>query len=230
MKFDKIALSVYFILCIVSIFANIYDFYGLKLMSKSLLIPVLFFYYLGNIKEIEILPCAYFLFNFIGDSVGLFDFKNEIEYLLTPFFLSNVFLMLILLKPLKKITFSLLSITALFIVVFFLTFLWFEIVDMFTNSEGNLQAKIAIYGISIIVITFLASYTIINKLNVSNLFLLVCVLCILLSDVFYVLNNFQVNILIFDIIHYSCQIFSYFFFAQYVIFRDKNASKLVKDN
>lgn len=230
MKFDKIALLVYVILCIVSIFANIYDFYGLKLLSKSLLIPVLFFYYLDNVNKIDVLSCAYFLFNFIGDSVGLFDFKNEIEYLLIPFFLSNVVLMLILLKPLKKITFSLLSITALFIVVFFLTFLWFEIVDVFTNSEGNLQTKIAIYGISIIVITFLASYTIINKLNIPNLFLLVCVLCILLSDVFYVLNNFQVNLLIFDVIHYSCQIFSYFFFAQFVIFRDKNASKLVKDN
>lgn len=223
MKFDKIALLAYVILCLLSIFANIYDFYGLKLLSKSLLIPVLFFYYLGNVNKIEILSCAYFLLNFIGDSIGIFDFSNEIEILIIPFFLSNVVLTLFLLKPIKKIKVSFLNLLPLLIILFFLTFMWFQIVDVFTFSEGNLQIKIGIYGLSIIVVTFLASYNIINRITFSNLYLLICVLCILLSDIFYVIHNFELEFMLFDIIHYSCQIFSYFFFVQFVIFKDKKS-------
>lgn len=223
MKFDKIALLFYFVLCLLSIFANIYDFYGLKLMSKSLLIPVLFFYYLGNIKEIEILPCAYFLFNFIGDSIGVFDFKNEIEYLIIPFFFSNIVILILLLKPLKKVKFTYYNLFPLLIICSFLVFLWLQIIPLFDFSGQNLQIKIGIYGLSIILITFFAAYNIINRITFSNLHLLICVLCILFSDIFYVFHNFEIEFIVFDIIHYSCQIFSYFFFVQFVIFRDKQS-------
>lgn len=220
MKIDKIALIGYLILCVVAIFANFYELYGLKLVSKSLLIPVLFFYYLGNVSKVDILACFYFLFNFIGDSIGVFELDDELVYLIIPFFFCNIMLIFIMLKKLEKLKISFINVVSILIISIFLSYLWWSIIDVFSYREDDLQFKVGIYGASLFLISFLASYIIINRMNLSNLFLLFCVICILMSDVFYVVYNFQANIAIFDSIHFSSQIFSYLLFVKYMINRE----------
>lgn len=221
MKIDKIALFGYLILCIIAIFANFYGLYGLKLVSKSMLIPVLFFYYMGNVRRLNVLACCFLLFNFIGDSIGIFELEDEIKYLIIPFFLSNLTLILIMVKKIKKFKFSFFNFLSLFIIICFLGYLWYEIVNIFAFSEGNLQLKIGVYGFSLLLMSILVAYKIINQINSSNIFLLFCVTCLLISDVFYVLYNFQINLSIFDSIHFACQIFSYLLFVKYMINRDR---------
>lgn len=220
MKIDRIALIGYLILCVVAIFANFFELYGLKLFSKSMLIPVLFFYYIGNVKKVDFLSCAYLFFNFIGDSIGIFDFKDEIQYLIIPFFICNILLIFIMLKRIEKFRPTVFNLISMLIVSLFLGYLWHTVVDIFKFTEG-LQVKIAIYGIALFLISFLASYKIINKVTTSNLYLLLCAFCVLISDVFYILYNFQAKLLIFDSIHFSCQIFSYLFFVNSIINREK---------
>ena len=220
MKIDKIALIGYLVLCIVAIFATFFELYGLKLVSKSMLIPVLFFYYIGNVEKLDFLSITYLFFNFVGDSIGIFDFKDEIQYLIIPFFICNVLLIFIMLKRIEKFRATIFNLLSMLIVILFLGYLWYVIVDIFKFIEG-LQVKVAIYGIALFLISFLASYKIINKVTTSNLYLLLCVFCVLISDVFYILFNFQARLLIFDSIHFSCQIFSYLFFVNSIINREK---------
>lgn len=227
MKIDKLALYGYLTLCVVAILANYFDSYGIKLISKSLLIPVLFFYYIGNVEKLDILACLYLLFNFCGDSVGVFELENEVNYLIVPFFCSNIVLILIQLKKLKELKFSFYSLIPIVIIILFLIFLWFEVVEIFTFSQNNLQLKIGIYGISLIVAAFLAAYVVVNKVNTPNLYLLFCVTCLLISDLFYILYNFQVKLVVLDSIHFSCQIFSYLFFVKFMISKEElNSIKL----
>jgi hypothetical protein len=221
MKIDKIALIGYLVLCFVAIFANGFELYGLKLVSKSLLIPVLFFYYLGNVSKVDLLTCLYLLFNFIGDSIGIFDLEDEVIYLIIPFFFCNITLIFVMLKKLEKPKKSLINILSISIISTFLGYLWWSIVDVFSYREDDLQIEVGVYGASLFMISFLASYIIINRMNLSNLFLLLCVICIFISDVFYVIYNFQANIPIFDSIHFSCQVFSYLFFVKFIILREK---------
>ncbi|WP_298141061.1 hypothetical protein [Flavobacterium sp.] len=220
MKIDRVALNVYLILCVVAIFANFYELYGLKLVSKSLLIPVLFFYYLGNVSRVDVIACFYFLFNFIGDSIGVFELEDEVIYLIIPFFFCNISLIFIMLKKLERPKMSFINVLAILIISIFLSYLWWSIVDVFSYREDDLQYEVGIYGASLFLISFLASYIIINRMNLANLFLLFCVLCILMSDVFYVVYNFQAKIAIFDTIHFSTQIFSYLLFVKYMINRE----------
>lgn len=219
MKIDKIALIVYLILCLVSIVANFFELSGLKLFSKSMLIPVLFFYYIGNVKKLDFLTIAYLFFNFVGDSIGIFDFKDEIQYLIIPFFICNVLLIFIMLNKIERFRTTIFNIISMLIVGLFLGYLWYTIVDIF-KFTGALQVKVAIYGIALFLISFLAAYKIINKVNISNLYLLLCVSFVLISDVFYILYNFQASLLILDTIHFSCQIFSYLFFVNFIINRE----------
>lgn len=222
MKISKIALCTYLFLCVVAIFANTFEWYGLKLVSKSMLIPALFFYYISNVQKINFLACAYLFLNFIGDSVGIFNFKDEIQLLMIPFFICNIVMILIMIKRLEKFKMSVFNLLPLLIVGLFLGYLWFTIVDVFKFSEGNLQLEVAIYGISLFLITFLAAYKIINNVNTSNLYLILSVSCVLISDVFYILYNFQAQILIFDMIHFACQVFSYLFFIKFLLLRKEN--------
>jgi|GEM_PF-1114593 hypothetical protein len=220
MKIDRIALIGYLILCVVAIFANFFELYGLKLFSKSMLIPVLFFYYIGNVEKLDFLSIAYLFFNFVGDSIGIFDFKDEIQYLIIPFFICNVLLIFIMLKRIERFRVTIFNLISMLIVSLFLGYLWYTIVDIF-KFTGGLQVKVAIYGIALFLISFLAAYKIINKVNTSNLYLLLCASFVLISDVFYILYNFQAKLLIFDSIHFSCQIFSYLFFVNFIINREK---------
>lgn len=221
MKIDRIALIGYLILCTVSIFANGFDLYGLKLFSKSMLIPVLFFYYISNVRKIDFLSCAYLFFNFIGDSIGVFELKDEIHFLMIPFFICNVILIFIMINKIEKFNFSVFNFLSILIVGIFLAYLWFTIVEIFNFSEGNLQLEVAVYGVSLFLISFLIAYKIINKINTANLYLLLCVSCVLFSDIFYILFNFQARLLVFDTIHFSCQVFSYLFFVNSIINREK---------
>mgnify|MGYP001182294534 CR=1 FL=1 len=221
MKIDKIAFFGYIVLCVVAIIANSFELYGIKLVSKSLLIPVLFFYYIGNVSKISVLPCLYFFFNFLGDSIGVFEFEDEVVYLIVPFFLCNITLILIMLKKLERLKFSFINILSIVIISAFLGYLWWSIVDVFSYRVDDLQYKVGIYGAFLFLISFLASYIIIHRMNLSNLFLLLCVICILISDVFYVVYNFQASIPIFDSILFSCQVFSYLFFVKFIILGEK---------
>jgi len=222
MKIDRIALIGYLILCVVAIFANGFELYGIKLVSKSLLIPVLFFYYIGNVSKISVLACLYFFFNFLGDSIGVFELDDEVVYLIVPFFFCNIVLILIMLKKLERLKISFVNILSILIISTFLGYLWWSIVDVFSYREDDLQFKVGIYGVSLFLISFLASYIIINRMTLSNLFLLLCVVCVLISDVFYVIYNFQANIAIFDSIHFSCQVISYLLFVKFMIHRETN--------
>ena len=169
------------------------------------------------LKKIDVLVCFFLFFNFIGDSIGVFDLENEVKFLIIPFFFSNLTLALIMIKRLKKFKLSFFSVLSISIIAVFLMYLWYEIVTIFAFGEDYLQLKIGVYGLSLILISILVSYKIINQINSSNIFLLFCVTCILISDIFYVLYNFQAKIAMLDMIHFSSQVFSYLFFVKYII-------------
>jgi hypothetical protein len=46
----------------------------------------------------------------------------------------------------------------------------------------------------------------------------------LISDVFYLVYNYQNQLQVLDSIHFSCQLFSYFFFIKYMLLRESSAS------
>ena len=220
MKTSKIALIIYTICCVLAIIADVFRLEALKLFTIPLIIPALFFYYFIEIKKLNFLICLFFLFNFIGDAIGIMNFDNEIKFIMFPFFISNTIIVFLMFKNLEKFKFNFLNIVSLLIIGSFLFYVWLFVIDLFTFSEGSIKIQVIVFGFSLFSMIFLASYNTIWRINISNLYLMVYGTCVLISDVFYITFNFQNQLVILDYIHFTCQIFSYFFFVKYILLRE----------
>ena len=220
MKTSKIALYVYFISCFLAIVADIFKLNGLMLFTKPIIIPALFFYYFTETKKINILICLFLLSNFIGDSLGLMNFENELYYIIPPFFISNLLMVIIMIKNIEKFKFNVFNAISLTIIGLFLTYILSMFLELFSFDDRNIQIQVGVFGVVLIILALLASYNIMWKINTSNLFLMMSASCVLISDVFYLIFNFQNQLLVLDSIHFTCQLLSYFFFIKYFLIRE----------
>jgi hypothetical protein len=220
MKTNKIVLYSYFVSCFLAIIADIFKFDGLMLFTKPLIIPSLFFYYFTETKKVNVLICLFLFSNFIGDSIGLMNFENELYYIIPPFFMSILFMIIIMIKNIENFKFNFFNILSLTIIASFLTYILSLFLELFSLEDRNIQIQVGVFGFILIIFALLASYNIIWKINTSNLYLMMCASCVLISDVFYLIFNFQNQLLILDFIHFGCQLISYFFFIKYFLIRE----------
>jgi hypothetical protein len=202
MKASKVALKIYFLFCLFSIIGDVFHLEWLMLFSIPLIIPTLFFYYFIEKKKISVLLCLFLIFNFIGDSVGLMNFDEEINYIIVPFFISNIIIILLMMRNVEKFKFNFFNLLSIMIISSFLGYIWAIVVELFAESENAIQLKIAIFGLSLFIAAILASYNLIWKMSTSNLILLFAVTCILISDVFYIMYNFQNQLIVLDLISF----------------------------
>lgn len=222
MKTSKIALITYLVCCFLAIIADVFRLEGLKLFTIPLIIPALFFYYYIETKKLNFLVCSFFVFNFFGDSVGLMNFENEFEFIMFPFFVSNIIIIFLMIKNLEKFKFNLLNIISLLIITSFLLYVWIFVVNLFVFSDLSIKYQVVTFGFSLFSMVALASYNIIWRINNSNLYLMVYGTCVMLSDVFYIIFNFQNQLVVLDYIHFASQLFSYLFFIKYMLLKENN--------
>jgi len=166
--------------------------------------------------------CLYLLANFIGDSIGLFNFENEIYYIIPPFFISNLVMIIVLIKNIEKFKYNLINLIALIIVGLFLSYILYIILDLFAFGEAFIQSQVGIFGILLIILALLSTYNVVWKINTSNLFSMISVSCVLISNTFYIIYNFQNQLVVLNIIHFVCHVFAYLFFVKYVLLREEN--------
>lgn len=220
MKTSKIALIVYVSSSILAVIADFIKENSLLLLAVAFIIPSLAFYYIVECKKISFLLCGILAANFIGDSLGLMDFDNEINYLVIPFFISNILLVLLMLQNLEKFKFRILNLISLMILGIFLGFLWYAVVDLFAFENDLIRTAIKVFGVSLFFLAFFASYNVIWRVSIPNLFLMIGATCIMISDIFYVLFNFQNQLFLIDTIHFTAQMFSYYFIVKYVLMKE----------
>lgn len=222
MKTKKIALFAYITCCILSVFGDMLKLDSLVLFTLPLVIPSIFFYYFSQTKKIDLLVCLYLIFSFLGDYIGLMDFDNELNYIMFPFFICNIAIILIMIKNLSKFKFNIFNILSISVFAIFLLYFWYLVVELFSFSEGTIKSKVAVFGFSLFLVLIIASYNIIWKINNSNLFLMIFGSCVLISDMFYMIYNFQNQLIVLDYLHFICQVSCYFFLIKYILSIEEN--------
>lgn len=217
MKSSQIALNSYFLLCVLSTIANFLGNDTLLLLTKPLIIPVLFFYYYFKVSKVNLLLSLLLFFSFLGDSIGLLNFDSEIQYILYPFFVCNLIIIFICIRHLEKFKFNIFNIFSIILMFIFLAYLWLSVVDLFEYYDSSLRNKVEIYGTSLFLVVFLASYNLICKVSTANLNMLIFSTCIIISDIFYISYNFQNQLILLNSIHFIAQIFSYYFVVKFFL-------------
>lgn len=225
MKTSRVALIIYFICCFLAVVADVLRNETLNLISLPFIIPAISFYYLVETKSKNYLLFLFLLCCFIGDSIGLMNFDNEVYYILVPFFIANLVLLSMVFQNLERFKFKIFNISSLVILVLFVGYLWYSIVDLFLFHELLIRILIIIYGGLLFFVTVFAGYNLICKMNNTNLFLGIGVTCIVVSDSFYIVYNYQTQLVVLDVLHFLAQVVSYYFVTKYVL--TKEASKTV---
>lgn len=221
MRISKLTTIVFFVFVILAIMAKIYDNDTIMLVTKPFIIPTVYFYYFIKTEKISIWFTAAIFLSFIGKGIGLIDFADEIQYLILPFFLSNLILSMMVVKRIQVINYKPINILSMLIMGIFLLYLFFAVVDLFSGSSLILQLQIIFYGCSLLILATLASYNVMNKINLENLNFGIYVICIIVSAIFYIVYNYQEKLVVLDNIHFALQMLSYYFLINFKIYQDR---------
>lgn len=221
---NKPALILYFIACMVYMLGVVLDNNELMLVSKPVIVPAIFFYYLQErkIKFSWTYTLITILF-FTGDMIVLIDSENLFVLIIAVFLLAYLFFLKGLVDDLVTIRLRFINKTHLFallICVFFLIFLLISIVDVLIENKAENLGLIVLYGIVLVSLGTLASLNYIIKPSRYTTFMILASLSFVISDVFYILKKDFLEIEILDYLNNFTQIVSYYFLTQYYLLKD----------
>lgn len=223
---NKPALIMYFIACMVYMLAVVINNSELMLVSKPVIVPAIFFYYLQE-RKIK-LNWAYtliILLFFTGDMIVLIDSEELFVVVIAVFLLGYLYFLKGLVDDLVTIRLQFINKTHLFallICVFFLIYLLISIVDVLIENKSENLGLIVLYGIVLVSIGTLASLNYITRPSRYTTFMILASLSFVISDVFYILKKDFLEIAILDYLNNFTQIISYYFLTKYFILKDSN--------
>lgn len=214
------ALILYFIACIVAVIASYIESDALLVLSKPIVIPAIYFYYLSA-KDTKVNPLiVLFLFlSFVGDTIVMLDIQNSTLIIMVPYFLSYLILVWFAIQDCRKISFSRFGAWIGAFIFSMIVALVFMLTQSFADDQHGLIVPIIGYGVLLAVYGGLAGYYFYSTASNIGLLLIMSALFCIVSDVFYVVF---ILILVFPgflAFILALQLLAYYFLVRYFILR-----------
>ena len=225
MKSKDISITLYFICCFLVIIASVTHDENLMLISKPIIFPAIFFFYLNKTRKINFL-FSFALFCFwICDIIILLGFEEkQTKYILSPVFIGYLILLWFAIRDIVKVKLNFIDTLTSVIVLALLIFVFYSLLDMIAPTESKLLIPLIFVGAMLIITATIATYNYVAKNTTSNFYFCIICTCFLISNIFYILCTFIYKTPVFDYISISAQMFSYFFMVKYILNR-KNKIK-----
>lgn len=221
---NKSALVLYFVACLVFMLAVIMNNSELMLVSKPIIVPAIFFYYIQE-KRVRF-NWSYLLIImlfFIGDMIVLIDLPDFFIIIVAVFQLAYLFFLKGIIDDLVTIRFRFINKTHLFtllLCVFFLIYLLISIIDVLMEAKTEYMCLLVLYGMTLVSIGTIASLNYIIKPSRYTTFMIFASLSFVFSDVFYILKKDFLEIEILNYLNNFTQIISYYFLTKYYLLKD----------
>lgn len=223
MKTKKAALVLYLIAVFVAIIATIMGNDVLLLISKPVVIPAIFFYYLSIKKQIiSWLFALVLLLNFIGDSMVLLEFENQTELIMIPYLLSYIILLKFAIEDVRIMKFNSMALCLSLFVFCFLMYIMIALIQLFKDTNPDLVIPVILYGIILAAYGSITVYCYYMKNNSVTFFMIMVALLSIVSDVFYIMFSLIFHFKGFNYFEFAVQLVSYFFIVKYFVLRDNN--------
>lgn len=223
MKANTPSLIVYFTACIFAIGFNFLGEQALVSYSKSIIVPSIFVYYLvTNNYKIDIIKGGIFLLCFIGDVFNFLNLNDSEIGALISFLFVYLLLLKLVLDDFRKLKFDKDDIAAILILIFLISIICITVLSL---KFEKIQLDFSFYIIYGIILSLLSFFSIANYIKrgsyaFSNLVLMVA--CFIISDIFFMLNNFYLKLSVFSLTGIIPVVLSYFFMANYFIENDND--------
>lgn len=232
MKANRPSLIFYFIACALVVFFKITEDDSLVLYTKSIIIPLIFMYYsITNNYKIDRVKGLIFLFCFIGDIFNLMQFNDSGLGALLSFLFVNILLLKLAVDDFKYLKLKKEDNIPMLVSFFFIATICTSILSLnFERMKLDFSFYV-LYGIILSLLTFFSIINYLKKGNYTFFCLVVMCGCSMISDVFFIINKFYLNLYAFSFITVFVQVFSYFFMATYFIENDRyHQRKGLNDN
>lgn len=220
------ALILYFVACILFMLAVIMNNSEIMLVSKPMIIPAIFYYYLQETKKkINWSYVVIMIMCFIGDMVVLIDLPNFLATIIVPFLIAYLLFLKGIIDDSVKIRLRFIKKSHLFVLlicVFFLIYLLINSMDILIGNKTDYMWVIMFYGIILLFIGAIASLNYIVKPSRYTTFMILTSLSFVISDVFYILKKDFSEIETLNFLNNFTQIISYYFLTKYYLLKENN--------
>jgi hypothetical protein len=217
--------QIYFLIAIVYVIASLWQIENLKLLSEPALLPIIYFYYL---EEIKVKPSQFVLFSvclfFIGDMLSLVS--EEDYYIQSLFFLLIPYMLLLnklvkdFIKLVKQYKWSILNFSVLVTLVL-LFYLFFSVVNLLTIRDVVEQYIIYVFGLTLVFLAIISTLLFMFNDSKSNVYMMLAVITFVVSNLFFIFNKKIDTNVIFLFLNTIAQVASYFFYMKYFILKSE---------
>ncbi len=226
MKTKTIAYYFYFITCLTALLALAIDNEWLLLLSKPMIIPAVYFYYLARSRTVNFWMTLVMLLNFAGDTIILLKIANPL-LVMAPYYLSYLILIGFILADIGSSRTGIWNLVLSLLVLGGHALMLYLVLDLQTMDGRKLIVPFTIYGVTLSLMVTLSVYNFLARKTISGFYMMVGSCCSLLSDVFYVLYTQHFHYPILNYINSAMQFFTYIFLVQYILHRKWPAAKTV---
>ncbi|RZJ35349.1 MAG: hypothetical protein EOO51_05550 [Flavobacterium sp.] len=222
MKDSSPSLVLYIAASVLVLIGKAFGFELLMLIVKPMVVPAIYFYYLQTkAGKTNILFSIVLWSFFVADMIMLIYARDAIIYIMMCGLVSYLILIgfAIADRPSKKVT--ALNVVFLVILLSVLSYILFTILNLHVIDIVRHYLVYLVYGISLIALVTVSTFNYLQQSTATFLHLCSMALCVLISDLFYAINQFMVELPIIDHINLFAQFLSYFFMVRY--FNSRNA-------
>ena len=218
MKDSRPSLVLFVIASALALVAKVFDMETLMIVTKPMVIPAIFYYYLQTkTRPVNILfSLALWLF-FVADMIMVL-FPDPV-YGIFWVMGAGIGGYLILLKfavndcPARK--FNLYNIVFVGLLLLLLGYFLFTVLSLNNVSVQLNYVMYLVYGIVLISLATVSALNYLSNNSTVFLYLSSMALCIVVSDLFYCISKFMIRLPIIDNINLFFQFMSYFFMVKY---------------
>lgn len=223
MKANSPSLIVYFAVCLFTIGSNLLGEYVLVSYAKAVLIPSIFIYYLiTNNYKIDIIKGGIFIFCFIGDILNFLKLDESTILALISFLCAYLFLLKLVIDDFRKLRLNEKDIVSTLVVMFLISLICITVLSL---KFEKMKLDFSIYIMYGVVLSFLSFFSIVNYMKRGSYAffnLILMAICFIISDIFFILNNFYIKLSVFSLTGIIPQVLCYFFMVNYFIENDKD--------
>ncbi len=199
-----------------SIIAKVFDNELLMLIVKPMVVPAIFYYYLQTkTRKTSFLFSIVLWFFFIGDMIMVLFPLSGILWVMGCTMASYLILLKFVLEDRSAIKFSFFNIVFLTLLLILLGYILFTILNLNIDSIVRNYLMYLVYGIILISLVAISTFNYLSDNSAVYLHLCSMALCLLVSDLFYCINRFIIQLPIIDHINLFSQFMSYFFMVKY---------------
>ena len=193
-----------------------FDLELLMLLTKPMVIPAIFYYYLQTkTRNTNVLFSAVLALFFLGDMFMLLDPKSGLIGIMVCGMLAHLLLIELAVEDRMQLKFTFFNLFFLTLLLLLPSYILYLLLHLNVDSIDQHYLLFLVYGV---VLIFLVGISIINHLShhdTSSLYLTTTTLCLMVSDLLYSIARFIIDMPLLDHLNLAVQFMAYFFMVKY---------------